>query len=348
MNEDYIDIVRGIRVPGMEKISDRSYIEALHLDGLYDYRDHIKKGIFYGGRDFSNLNIEQSCRGLSVITGFKPGARFHLGHILFAERIAFFQKNGADIHIITSSLENLLRKGEELTESNEDVRRFLSYLYSSADIDSQRVNIIDDKNEHIYELGLRLSRHCTSKQLEKIFGEDDGPISKRIFPLFIAASYLVPQDFCPDNKNLIIASPFHDPLISFTRKMAPKEGYKKPAAIYSKGVPNLTGKSLMTSKKDANTIYLDQDLSEIIERLRKMPSGGRAIEQHRLIGGDISNCPFFKIKCFLSHPDNLRNVVEGCANGNPCNECKNKNGEDLIQKIAAIKQKAGIIMSDIP
>lgn len=348
MSKSYIDLVREIRVPSIEKVESRPGTEDIPPDCFNDYYEQISKNILYRGRGLSELHINRSNRELTVIAGFKPGARFHIGHISFAERISFFQRNGASVYLVISNLENLLRKGEESDISNSNNFEFLSYLYSSADIDPNKINLIDDRDKKVYELGLRLSRHCTSNQLEKIFGDDDGAVSKRIFPFFVAASYLIPQDIYPKNNNLILASPLHDPLISFTRRIARKEGYDKPAAIYAKGVPDMTGKALMRSGNSKNTIYLDEPLFEIIKKLRKTSSGGREYEQHRLIGGDIANCPFFKINCFVSNLNDLDFMINGCTKGVLCKDCKTLSLERIIQRITGIKERAENVNLDIP
>src|SRR3990170_4229649 len=81
----------------------------------------FRRGIVFAHRDFDKtiLSCMKNKKPFVMMTGLMPTGKFHLGHMLLAQQMIFYQNLGARLYIAIADLEAYTARGQSLEESKK-------------------------------------------------------------------------------------------------------------------------------------------------------------------------------------------------------------------------------------
>jgi tryptophanyl-tRNA synthetase len=258
-----------------------------------------------------------------MMTGLMPTGKFHIGHMLVAQQMIFYQNLGAKIYIAVADLEAYNARQQSLEESrNIAVEQYLlNYIAlglkpENCEIyfQSQRSNDAKKSNAY-YSLQNLLSRYATFNEFKAVYGEISP--GKMLSALIQASDMLHPQ--LPEFENLCpVVVPVgidQDPHIRLARDISQR--IKNPRFIqlsstYHTFMPGLSG-GKMSSSDALSYIALTDSPEEVKKKINKYAfSGGQAtIEEHRKKGGNPDvDVSFQYLKMFFEPDDKKLEKIE--------------------------------------
>lgn len=264
---------------------------------------YMRRGIVFGHRGFEGiLNAMQKHEEFAVLSGIKPTGEFHLGTLMTAKEIIYFQQNGAQTFYCIADIEAYednkipFEKSEKIAVDN--VADLLAL-----GLDPKRAYIYrQSKENNVKDLAIIFARAVTLATMKAIYGERH--IGLYLSALIQAGDILLPQlkDFGGSKPTIIPVGVDQDPHIRFTRDLAQifnqKYGFILPSSTYHKLMKGLDGSPKM-SKRLMNYFTLHDKPETIAERISIAFTGGRAtIKEQRELGGVPENCPVYEICLF--------------------------------------------------
>jgi len=202
--------------------------------------------------------------------------------------------------------------------------------------------IIDTKDIGLlYPLALQVAKRVTFSTAKAVFGFDNSNNIGSIFytsiqsaPCFIEGALYGKRTPC-----LIPCGIDQDAHFRVARDVAPLLGYPKPALIYNKMFPSLTGADKMSSSQPQTTIFTTDRPKEVKRKIGNAFTGGQvSVEEQRRLGGKPEVCSVFKYEYYLFEKDDraLDELADRCRRGEVlCGECK----QLLIQRINAFLEE---------
>lgn len=173
-------------------------------------------------------------------------------------------------------------------------------------------NNLDYMGGPLYHNVVRIAGAITTNAAQATFGFTGlDSIGKLHFASIQAAPSLstsFPRVFDPQVSFpcLIPCAIDQDPYFRLTRHVAQKLSCPKPALLHSIFLPALTGVGKkMSSSEGHSAIFLDDTPQQIKKKINKYAfSGGRAtVEEHRLLGGDLTKDIAFQYLTFFEPDD---------------------------------------------
>src|SRR3989344_2744041 len=77
----------------------------------------FRRKIIFAQRDFSGiLEAIKNKKRFVMMTGLMPSGKFHLGHMLLAQQMIFYQNLGSRLYITVADLEAYATRGKSLEE----------------------------------------------------------------------------------------------------------------------------------------------------------------------------------------------------------------------------------------
>jgi len=291
----------------------------------------IKSGYFYAHRDF-DLILERQLRILpwALYTGRGPSGPVHIGHMIPWILLKWLSdKFGVEVYFQLTDDEKFW------DEEQKNLDTYTSYAYdNAADVIAlgftpDKLHLIIDTLDIsvIYRIATRVSRKLTWNTVKATFGFNDSSNIGLIFypSLQIAVAFLPTELKGEETPTLIPAAIDQDPYFRLARDIAGELGYPKPATIYSKFAPSLTGDSKMSSSKPESALYVTDSDSEIRRKIMNAFTGGQpTAELQRKMGGNPDICPVYSYHVIFdpSEVDNKR-IYQLCRSGELlCGECK--------------------------
>jgi tryptophanyl-tRNA synthetase len=233
-----------------------------------------------------------------MMTGLMPSGKFHLGHMILAQQMIFYQKLGAKIYIAVADVESYNSREQELADSRktaieEYITNYIAlglkpknceiYFQSNRSDDSKKANAY-------YRLQNLLARHATFNEFRAVYG--DITPGKMISALLQAADMLHPQlnEFEGQMPVVVPVGIDQDPHLRLARDMSKRiKSYRftQLSSTYHKFMPGLSGGKMSSS--DSNSyIALTDTPKEAENKIKKYAfSGGQStVEEHRKKGGN--------------------------------------------------------------
>ena len=294
------------------------------MPAIFNNNVLFRRKIIFAHRDIQRiLDAIKNKKPFVMMTGLMPTGKFHIGHMLLAQQMIFYQKLGAKIYIAVADIEAYNTRGQSLEESRriaveEYITNYIAlglkpekceiYFQSERSQDSKKSNAY-------YRLQNILSRYATFSEFKAVYGEITP--GKMLSALIQASDMLHPQ--LPEFENLVpVIVPVgidQDPHLRLARDISQR--IKSPKFIqlsstYHTFAPGLGGGKMSSS--DANSFIALTDSSEIVKKKinRYAFSGGQAtIDEHRKKGGnpDIDVC-FQYLKMFFEQDDKKLAEIE--------------------------------------
>ena len=307
---------------------------------------YMRRGIVFGHRDFDRiLNAMQKHEEFAVLSGIKPTGEFHLGTLMTAKEIIYFQQHGAQTFYCIADIEAYednkipFEKSEKIAVDN--VADLLALGF-----DPKRAYVYrQSKESNVKDLAIIFGRAVTLATMKAIYGERN--IGLYLAALIQAGDILLPQleEFGRPKPTVIPVGVDQDPHIRFTRDLAQifykKYGFVLPSSTYHKLMKGLDGSPKM-SKRLMNYFTLHDKPETIAERISNAFTGGRAtIKEQRELGGVPEICPVYEICMFHFVEDDtgIIKVYNDCKAGKlMCGEHK-KQAIDIVSKFVREHQR---------
>ena len=284
----------------------------------------FRRKIIFAHRDFGRIiSALQNKKKFVMMTGLMPTGKFHIGHMLVAQQMIFYQKLGAKIYIAVADVEAYNARSQSLEESKKiAVEEYITNYFSlglqqkNCEIYFQSERSNDAKKSNAYYcLQNLLARHATFAEFKSVYGEISP--GKMISALLQASDMLHPQlkEFEGGVPIVVPVGIDQDPHIRLARDVSQR--IKNPSFIqlcstYHKFIPSLGGGKMSSS--DSNSfIALTDSPKEVETKIKKYAfSGGRdTLEEHRAMGGNHDvDVSFQYLKFFFENDDKKLEKIE--------------------------------------
>lgn len=308
----------------------------------------IRREVVFGHRDLELiLNAIKEGRGFAVMSGIKPTGDFHLGALLTAREIVYFQKLGgfgvyciADIEAYEDN-DIPYEESEKVAVSNVADILALGFDPKEGYIYRQ------SKEARVKDLAFLFGRGVTLATMTAIYGERH--MGLYMSALVQAGDILLPQlpEFGGPKPTLVPVGIDQDPHIRFTRDLAQKfhakYGFYAPSATYHRIVKGLDGSPKMSKRNPMGYFTLNEDPDSVKVKILQAFTGGRAtVKEQRELGGEPEKCPIYDLNMFYFVEDDQK-VIElymSCKNGKLlCGECKMRTVEVVLSFIRDHQRK---------
>lgn len=291
----------------------------------------IKSGYFYAHRDF-DIILERHRQGLPWVlyTGRGPSGPVHIGHMIPWILLKWLSdKFGVEVYFQLTDDEKFW------DEEGGRLETFTKYAYdNAADVialgfEPDRLHLIIDTLDIalVYRIAVRVAKKLTWNTVRATFGfTDSSNIGIIFYPsLQIAVAFLPTEIRGEETPTLIPAAIDQDPYFRLARDVAEELGYPKPATIYSKFAPSLTGESKMSASKPDSAIYVTDSDREVRRKIMNAFTGGQpTAELQRKLGGNPDICPVYSYHTIFDPSEvDSKKIYNACRSGNLlCGECK--------------------------
>jgi tryptophanyl-tRNA synthetase len=310
------------------------------LQEIPDPSMYMRRGVIFGHRDFGRV-LETMKQGgdFAVMSGIKPTGEFHLGTLMTAREIIYFQQQGAKAFYGIADIEayedNRLpfEKTEEIAVGN--VADLLALGF-------------DPKKGHIYrqykelrvrDLAVHFGAGVTLATMKAIYGERH--IGLYLSALVQAGDILMPQleDFGGPKPTVVPVGVDQDAHLRLTRDLANKFRRKfkfvAPSSTYHKILKGLDGSPKMSKRNPMSYFTLNENHKTITKKISGAFTGGRAtVEEQRRLGGVPEICPIYEIEKyhFVDDDDDMVEVYNCCKCGSLlCGEHKARTKQTILK-----------------
>ena len=130
-NIDYEKLIREFGIKPMMKLSK-------------EFEDCIlfRRGIVFAQRDFERiLDCIKNKKSYAMMTGLMPTGKFHVGHMILAQQMVFYQNLGAKVYIAVADLEAYNARGQSLEASKEIAKKEYLTNYIALGLDLKKADV---------------------------------------------------------------------------------------------------------------------------------------------------------------------------------------------------------------
>ncbi|MCX8194255.1 MAG: tryptophan--tRNA ligase [Candidatus Pacearchaeota archaeon] len=317
-----------------EKLAKEFGIEKMpELTEIFNKNLLFRRKIIFANRDFERiLEAIKRRKKFVMMTGLMPSGKFHLGHMLLAQQMVFYQGLGARLYIAVADLEAYGNRIADLDELHKIAidEYLLNYIAlglkpENCDFYFQSERSKDAKKSNAYyKLAGMFSRHATFNEFKAVYGEITP--AKMFASLLQASDMYHPQlpEFEGAVPTLVPVGPDQDPHIRIARDMASRiKAFKfiPISSSYHFFMPGLKGvETKMSSSDPTSYIALTDSPQEVREKVLKHAfSGGRGnLAEHRKFGGNPDiDVAFQYLKMFFEPDDKkLKEIYDDYKSGN--------------------------------
>lgn len=322
------------------------------LPEIFNKNVLFRRKVVFAHRDFDRiLDAVKNRKKFVMMTGLMPSGKFHLGHMLLAQQMIFYQKLGARLYIAVADLEAYNARQKTLEELKEvAIDQYLLnyialglkaencdfYFQSGRDKNSKKSNAY-------YRLASKFSSYATFNEFKAVYGQ--------ISPGKMNASFLQASDMfhpqLPDFEGrcpvLVPVGVDQDPHLRIARDIGQRyKDYKfiQLSSTYHTFLPGLKGEGKMSSSDESSFIAMTDSEKEVENKIKKYAfSGGQAnIKEHKEKGGNPEvDVSYQYLKMFFESDDKkLQRIYQDYKSGKLLtSELK----EILIKKINSFLRK---------
>jgi tryptophanyl-tRNA synthetase len=308
---------------------------------------YMRRGIIFGHRGFDRiLDRMENHEEFAVLSGIKPTGEFHLGTLMTAKEIIYFQQHGAQTFYCVADVEAYednkvpFEKSEKIAVDNLADMLALGFDLKNAYVYRQ------SKETKVKDLAIILGRPVTLATMRAIYGERR--IGLYLSALFQAGDILLPQlkDFGGPKPTIVPVGIDQDPHLRFTRDLSEmfhrKYGFVLPCSTYHKLMRGLDGSPKM-SKRQMNCFTLQDKPETIRKRIMNAFTGGRAtVKEQREKGGVPENCPLYEtcLFHFVEDDDTIVETYHDCRTGKLlCGEHKTQTIDLILKFVKRHREK---------
>jgi tryptophanyl-tRNA synthetase len=304
-----------------EKLSKEFGIQKLsNLPKVFTDNVLFRRKVIFAHRDIQRiLEAKKNKKKFVMMTGLMPTGKFHLGHMILAQQMIFYQKLGAKVYIAVADLESYNARKQSLEESrkiaiDQYITNYIAlglkpknceiYFQSDRSKDSKKANAY-------YRLASNLSRYSTFNEFKAVYGD--------ISPGKMNASLLQAADMfhaqlpefegpCPV---LVPVGVDQDPHLRIARDIGNRykdHNFTQLSSSYHLFLPSIKGGSKMSASDESTFIAMTDDPSTVKKKINKYAfSGGQpTIEEHRKKGGNPDIDVSFQYLKFFFEPNDKK------------------------------------------
>ena len=311
----------------------------------------FRRKIIFAHRDIQKImDAIKDKRKFVMMTGLMPTGKFHLGHMILAQQMIFYQKLGAKIYIAVADIEAYNTRGQSLEESRKIAIDQYITNYIALGLKPEKCEIYFQserskdakKSNAYYRLQNLLAKYSTFSEFKAIYGEiSPGKMISSILQASDMLHVQLPEleGTCPV---IVPVGIDQNPHIRLARDMSQRiKDFKfmQLSSTYHLFMPGLGG-GKMSSSEPNSFIALTDSPKEVETKIKKYAfSGGRdTLEEHRKLGGNPDiDVSFQYLKMFFESDDKkLEKIYENYKSGTlMTSELK----EILIEKINKFLQE---------
>ena len=318
------------------------------LAGIPNPSMYMRRDVIFGHRDFERvLENMKSHEKFAVMSGIKPTGEFHLGTLMTAREIIYFQQQGATAFYCIADIEAYednkipFEKSEKIAVGN--VADLLALGF-----DPKRGYIYRQyKEQRVRDLAILFGRSVTLATMKAIYGERN--IGLYLSALVQAGDILMPQleDFDGPKPTVVPVGIDQDAHLRLTRDLASKFRRKfnfvSPSSTYHKIMKGLDGSPKMAKRNPMSYFTLHEKPESIAKKISNAFTGGRpTVEEQRRLGGVPEICPIYEIEMyhFVENDDDVVKVYNDCRSGKLlCGEHKARTTEIVLNFVKDHKRK---------
>ncbi|MCK4952269.1 tryptophan--tRNA ligase [Candidatus Bathyarchaeota archaeon] len=309
----------------------------------------MRRGLIFGHRNFERiLNAMSEHEEFAVMSGIKPTGEFHLGTLMTAREVIYFQQQGATAFYCVADIEayednNIpFEKSEKIAVGNVADLLALGFDPKKGYIYRQ------SKEERVKNLAIIFSRGVTLATMKAIYGERH--MGLYLSALIQAGDILLPQlkDFGGPKPTVVPVGVDQDPHLRLTRDIAfkfrKKYNFIPPSSMYHKLIKALDGSPKMSKRSPMGYFTLEEKPKIIAKKISNAFTGGcPTAEEQRRLGANPDICPIYDL-CLFHFYEKDEDLVtlynEECREGKIlCGECKNRLIEIVTNFVTNHQQK---------
>ncbi len=288
----------------------------------------FRRKFIFAHRDIQRiLEAIKNKKKFVMMTGLMPTGRFHLGHMIIAKQMVFYQKLGAKVYIAVADLEAYNARNQSLEESRKISQEYIAnYIALGLDIkkceiyfQSNRSKIAEKSNAY-YRLQNLLARHATFNEFKAVYGEISP--GKMISALLQSSDMLHPQ--LPEFENpcpvIVPVGIDQDPHLRLARDISQRiktNNFIQLSSTYNLFLPGLSGGKMSASNPSSYIAPTDSP-EEIKTKINKYAfSGGQpTLEEHKKLGGNPDIDVSYQYLKLLEKDDNkLKKIHDDYKSG---------------------------------
>ncbi len=308
---------------------------------------YMRRNVIFGHRDFQSiLDAIKNHENFAVMSGIKPTGEFHLGTLMTAREVIYFQQQGATAFYCIADVEAYednkipFEKSEKFAVGN--VADLLAMGFDP------KVGCIyrQSREQRVKDLAIVFGRGATLATMKAIYGERH--IGLYLAALIQAGDILMPQleDFEGPKPTVVPVGVDQDPHLRFTRDLAAKfrqeYNFILPSSTFHKLLKSLDGSPKMSKRDPMSYFTLNEKTETIAKKISNAFTGGRpTVEEQRKLGGIPEICPIYELDMyqFVEDDDTVVNTYHDCRSGKLlCGEHKEKTIE-IVSKFVKDHQQ---------
>ena len=282
------------------------------------FRNNVlfRRKVVFAHRDFGRILARiRDGKPFVMMTGLMPTGKMHIGHMLVAQQMIFYQSLGAKLYICVADIEAYHARGLSLKEARRIAveEYLLNYIALGLKPDNVDVYFQSDRSPDgkkagaFYRLQNLLARHATFNEFKAVYGEVTP--GKMVSAVLQASDMLHPQlpEFEGKVPVVVPVGIDQDPHLRLARDMAKRikeSSFTTLASTYHLFMPGLGGGKMSASKPESH-IALSATPKEAAKKINKYAfSGGQpTVEEHREKGGDPDVDVSFQLLKYWFEPD---------------------------------------------
>lgn len=299
---------KGMKVTPWEVTGDIDYGKLIkefgisplkQLPEIFEENVLFRRKIIFAHRDIQRiLESIKNKKKFVMMTGLMPTGKFHIGHMILAQQMIFYQKLGAKIYVAVADLEAYNARGQSLEESKKIAVEQYITNYIALGLKPENCEIYfqsersknADKSNAYYRLQNLLAKYATFNEFKAVYGEISP--GKMVSALLQASDMLHVQlpEFEKTCPVIVPVGIDQDPHIRLARDISKRIknlNFVQLSSTYHLFMPGLAG-GKMSSSDPNSFIALTDTPKEVETKIKKYAfSGGQAtIDEHRRKGGN--------------------------------------------------------------
>lgn len=276
---------------------------------------YMRRDIIFGHRDFDRiLHAIKARETFAVMSGIKPTGEFHLGTLMTAQEVIYFQKQGGMAFYCIADIEAYEDNNISFEKSQQFAVSNVADLLALGFDPNQGLIYRQSKETRVKDLAILFGRGATLATMKAIYGERH--IGLYLAALIQAGDILMPQlqEFDGPKPTVVPVGVDQDPHLRFTRDLARKfrgeHDFIAPSSTYHKMMRGLDGSPKMSKRNPMSYFTLGEKPEKVKLKISKAFTGGRAtVKEQKRLGGVPEICPVYEI-CACQFVENDAAIVE--------------------------------------
>ncbi|MBT7903330.1 tryptophan--tRNA ligase [Candidatus Woesearchaeota archaeon] len=293
----------------------------------------FRRKFIFAHRDFDKIltRIKEK-KPFVMMTGLMPTGKFHLGHMMVAKQMLFYQSLGAKLYITVADVEAYHQRQQSLEQSREiAIEEYITnYIALGLKPENCEIYFQSDRSKDgkkasaYYRLQNQLGRHATFNEFKAVYGDlTPGKITSSLLQ---AADMLHPQlpEFESAIPVIVPVGSDQDPHLRIARDMAKRftannknHKFDSLCSTYHTFMPGLSG-GKMSASDPHSFIALTDEPKIVKKKINKHAfSGGReTLEEHRKLGGNPDVDVSYQYLTFFEEDDcKLKQIYDDYKSG---------------------------------